>query len=87
MKKAVRVIVLCALALAVCIPLSIVLTLVLLPVWSWIEATFGVESVGHSGPAAWCYWSIYGVLSSAAVAILLLRSGARSAKAHDGLVG
>jgi len=36
-------------------PLSVVTTLLLLPVWRWLEATTGIESIGHSGPAAWCY--------------------------------
>jgi hypothetical protein len=28
-----------------------VLTLWLLPLWRWIEATTGIESIGHCGPA------------------------------------
>lgn len=37
------------------LPLGVVVTLLLLPLWSWIEENFGIESVGHSGPADWCY--------------------------------
>jgi hypothetical protein len=40
---------------AVCVPVSVVLTIVLLPLWRWIEKVFGLESIGHSGPAEWCY--------------------------------
>ena len=36
-------------------PLSIVVTLLSFPLWSWFEASTGIESVGHSGPAEWCY--------------------------------
>ena len=37
------------------LPLGVILTLVLLPLWRWIEERFEIESVGHSGPATWCY--------------------------------
>jgi hypothetical protein len=30
-------------------------TFVLWPLWSWVEAVFGIESLGHSGPATWCF--------------------------------
>ena len=52
---------------AVCLPVAFVLTLLLLPLWSWIEGAYGLESVGHSGPADWCYWLVYGVLASSCV--------------------
>jgi hypothetical protein len=42
-------------------PLAFVVTLVLLPLWRWIEADFGIEAIGHSGPADWCYLTIYGL--------------------------
>jgi hypothetical protein len=37
------------------LPLGILLTLALLPLWRWVERTQAIESVGHSGPAEWCY--------------------------------
>jgi len=40
-------------------PLSVLLTLLLLPFWSWLETTTGIESVGHSGPAGWCYAAVF----------------------------
>lgn len=46
-----------------CVPLSLVVTFILLPVWSWLEATFGIESVGHSRPAEWCYVVVDGILN------------------------
>jgi hypothetical protein len=36
-------------------PLGVVVTLALLPLWRWLEGSYGIESVGHSGPAEWCY--------------------------------
>jgi FtsH-binding integral membrane protein len=37
------------------VPLGVVVTLALLPVWRWLEERYAIESVGHGGPAAWCY--------------------------------
>jgi hypothetical protein len=56
----------------VCLPSSFFVTLLLLPLWSWIEATYGIESVGHSGPADWCFWLVYAVLVSVSVAAVFL---------------
>ena len=41
--------------LLACVPVSAFLTLLLMPVWRWVEEHTGVESVGHSGPAEWCF--------------------------------
>ncbi len=49
--------------LLVCIPLSLVATFILMPLWSWLEARYGIESVGHSGPAEWCYVAVYAILN------------------------
>ena len=38
------------------LPISFIVTILLFPLWSWVEKRFGIESVGHSGPAEWCYW-------------------------------
>lgn len=57
-----RVLCLAALALA-CLPAAFVLTIVLLPVWRWIETRYGIESVGHSGPADWCFELVYALLA------------------------
>lgn len=42
-------------ALVVCAVLGTALTFLLWPLWSWVEAFSGVESLGHSGPATWCF--------------------------------
>jgi hypothetical protein len=41
------------------IPLAFVLTLLLFPFWTWLEARTGIEAAGLSGPDAWCYWMVY----------------------------
>ena len=48
----------------VSIPVSIIVTILLVPFWSWLEATSGLESLGHSGPAEWCYLILYVVIVS-----------------------
>lgn len=46
----------------VAMPVAFIATLILLPLWRWIEADFGIEAIGHSGPADWCYVTVYGIL-------------------------
>ena len=41
------------------IPLAFVATLLLYRFWNWFEAQTGIESMGHSGPAAWCFIAVY----------------------------
>lgn len=41
--------------LVLSLPLGVLLTLLLLPLWRWLEDTAGIEAIGHSAPAAWCY--------------------------------
>jgi len=45
----------------VSLPVSAVVTLAMLPVWRWLEARYGIESVGHSGPADWCFEVMFGI--------------------------
>ena len=52
------------------VPAAFISTLLLYPLWSWIEATFGIESVGHSGPADWCFMVVYGVILAALLPLL-----------------
>jgi len=59
--------------LLVCVPLSLVVTFVLLPLWSWLEASYKIESVGHSGPVEWCYVLVYGILNLLVFAALWYR--------------
>jgi hypothetical protein len=41
------------------LPASFVTTFLAWPFWSWIEQTFGIESMGHSWPAEWCFIATY----------------------------
>jgi len=45
------------------IPLAVAFTLFTFPLWRWFEASTGIESVGHSGPATWCYLLMYVLLA------------------------
>ena len=44
------------------LPLAFILTMLLFPFWSWLETLTGVESMGHSGPAGWCYLAVYSAM-------------------------
>lgn len=78
MSRPVRTLLVSLLVLAACLPLAAMTTLALLPVWSWLETTTGIEAVGHSGPADWCYGVGYlGWISL--VGGVLLRRAARPA--------
>ena len=43
-------------------PLTFVLTFLLVPFWRWLEATYQIEAIGHSGPSEWCFWLVYALL-------------------------
>jgi hypothetical protein len=69
-KRIWRLIALFALWAIVGVPAGGVVTLALLPLWRAVEARWGIESVGHSGPADWCFelvyvvWLVLGVVAS-----------------------
>ena len=44
------------------VPVAIAVTFLLTPLWRWIEATTGIESIGHSGPADWCFITVWAAL-------------------------
>lgn len=52
-------------------------TFLLVPLWRWIEADFGIEAIGHSGPAEWCFYLVFAILVAPALFILwrVWRSG------------
>ena len=47
---------------ALCLPLSFVVTVMLVPLWRWIEARYGIEAIGHSGPAEWAFYTVLALL-------------------------
>lgn len=55
--------------LAWVVPAGPVLTLLLYPWWSRVEATTGWESLGHSGPAGWCYVAVWCALLALALLV------------------
>jgi len=55
-----------------CAPLAVVVTLLTWQAWGWFEAATGIESLGHSGPASWCYVFVYAVLLGLLCAFSLL---------------
>jgi hypothetical protein len=55
-------------------PVGVVLTILLQPLWSWLEARTGLESLGHSGPAGWCYVAVWMLVASFAGYVVLSRS-------------
>ena len=44
-------------------PPAFMATLLLHPLWSWVEAATGLESMGHHGPAGWCYLAVWALLA------------------------
>jgi hypothetical protein len=48
--------------LIVCAPIAFIVTLLMAPFWGWYEARTGIESLGHSGPADWCFELTYAVV-------------------------
>mgnify|MGYP003345110767 CR=1 FL=1 len=45
-------------------------TILLVPLWRWIEADFGIEAIGHSGPAEWCFYLVFAILLAPALYLL-----------------
>ena len=43
-------------ALPGCMPLAFVLVMLGAPLLGGFEARTGIEALGHSGPAGWCFW-------------------------------
>jgi hypothetical protein len=56
--------------LIACLPIAFIATILLSPLWSWIEATYGIESSGHSGPSDWCFYVVYGLLNAIVFAFI-----------------
>jgi hypothetical protein len=66
-----------AAVLVVSLPLSLILTMLLMPLWSWLEASYGIESVGHSGPSEWCYGLVFVACVCAGGAAYAVRASRR----------
>lgn len=44
------------------VPASAIITFIIPSFWDWFEATTGIESIGHFGPAIWCFIAVYALL-------------------------
>jgi hypothetical protein len=75
MKQPLRYVALLLAILALCLPIGLMGVLLLDPLWLWLEATWGIEAVGHGGPAPWCYAAVYFTL--VIVSVLSLWIGSR----------
>lgn len=64
------------------LPVAFVLTMMLAPAWSAIERRWGIESLGHSGPATWCYALVFACVVVVSLTAYLWRLG-RSAEQVD----
>ncbi|SIQ11934.1 hypothetical protein [Aquipseudomonas alcaligenes] len=56
--------------LVLSLPLGVLLTLLLWPLWRWLEDTVGVEAIGHSGPVPWCYGATIAVFAVLGLALV-----------------
>lgn len=61
------------------LPFAFALTIATFPFWRWLDLNTSLESFGHSGPAEWCFWLVYGILLVAGLGVAG-RSGHRSSK-------
>ncbi|NOT08360.1 MAG: hypothetical protein HOP28_09160 [Gemmatimonadales bacterium] len=73
MQRALRAFAQLSAILLVCLPIAVLATLALTPFWSWLERAAGVESIGHSGPAEWCYYLVYALSLLAWLAVRAVR--------------
>lgn len=48
-----------ALAMIAAAPVALVGTILLTPLWRAVESKLRIESIGHSGPAGWCFVATY----------------------------
>ena len=67
MNRGLRTLVLMVVLVLISAPVSLVITLILTPFWRWLESHTGLESIGHSGPAEWCYLGVFIVVAGASV--------------------
>ncbi|WP_133479807.1 hypothetical protein [Cognatilysobacter segetis] len=69
-------------ALALALPVAIVLTFLLLPFWRWLEDGWGIEAVGHASLSEWCFVATWLVLGTP-LALLAHRAFRRRGAARD----
>lgn len=75
MNRGLRLVVTIVLVSLISMPISIVATLLLIPLWRWVEASSGLEAIGHSGPAEWCYLAMFTVTVVACLLVHCITRG------------
>ena len=75
MNRRLRAVLLVVVVLLISAPVSIMATLLLLPLWRWVEASSGFESIGHSGPAEWCYFAVFALVALSSLLALRVLQG------------
>jgi len=70
LRARVKLLIIIVVLIIICIPLALIITILSNPLFVWFEKTFSIESVGHSGPAEWCYITVYLLLISLSGLIL-----------------
>jgi hypothetical protein len=80
MKRLLSTVISLLIIIIIAVPLSIVVTIVLSPFWSWLETSTGIESLGHSGPAEWCYLATFLLLSTAITSVFLIYQRSKKRK-------
>jgi len=72
MRRFLKVILVIGFVLVLLAPVAIAITFFMMPLWSWVELHYQIESVGHSGPAEWCFLATYVVLAAVSLSTLAL---------------
>lgn len=67
------------------LPVAFVLTMMLAPLWSTIERRWGIEALGHSGPATWCFVVVFVCVVIISIAAYLRRLGRPPVASEDAL--
>ena len=74
MRAFVAALIVCVLAL----PVAVVATFLLLPLWTWLETRWGIEAVGHASLSEWCF-----VATWAAIALPCAPLAYRAVRRHS----
>jgi hypothetical protein len=80
LRVALRYVGLLAVAVVISFPISFIGTFMMNPVLNRLEARYGIELTGHSGPADWIFALVFGITT--VVVFLALRVAAVLASGH-----
>ena len=80
LRVALRYLGLLAIAIVISFPISFIGTFMMNPLLGRLEAKYGIELTGHSGPADWIFEVVFGITT--VVVFLLLRVAVILASGH-----